>query len=1053
MTVTVVFGKTSDGYLHSYDPTYSTARNGPADGVNLGANGWTGQHKQGSSYGVFEMFGGFDYPAIPASEVVTSCAVRTHVISMRNPSLAVDLQWRGAAWSGSGLTTADWRTPAQLSAARYDGGAHLTSGAVGKNVWASSDELLAAMKTVTSMEHVLVTNRTVNGTTPTTDEGIAVTTAEADGTANDPAMVYTSAVRSTLFGVLGAQVEVSDGWAYLETNAAAVPTVTLKHRARGTGTITTIGNLAITSTSTGFYPPTGAQHFALVADDSDNLYVLGRFGTAENALAIQGFKKGSGATWTALSVRAFAMPTYGAAINQVVATYHSTGGGTIFALVSHVGSFGDSVVANELQHAAINVPNVINASASSIVRGSGNSISSGLQPFKTTGSNFNTWHNETGSGLDVATAAQTGGDAAWGYLYSFPKGAVPGDNHVCAEGRYILATTGASFSHTSYKDDLGWARKDASGKVRVIPVSETAAAFISADEDAGWGLTIHVQNHNGSTSESVSIGYATLSGETATIPDGPVVGQSLAWDAVYNATENRLWIYYVSTTDSPAMVRRTAFDLTTMQPTQQDVTVTTMQSGDTIHALRVQRNKPVGQDTLVSVAWQNGATHGTWYAVDTFNIAPTKPTTTPKANFDATTAQTFAWTFNDPNPGDTQSAYRLEIERIDNGVVALDTGKVASTTPERNVAGGTLTNGIDYRWRVRTWDAQDEASPASNWATFSTSAGGNVTITSPATDNPLDLITDDLTISWSASGTVQAAYRVWLYRGDTLVSDTGWVASTATSHTVSGMLSDVEHTVQVRLRNASNTTTNLASRLLTPSYSTPEKPIITATPVPGDGYVLLSVENPAPGAPALGFAEYDFDTDTENFTPGPNTTVSHETTTVHRGAGALRMTSALDGQDPVYARGYDDPAPVVPGQRYTVRMWVWRSVAGPVSAAIDWNGASGYMATSSYGQEIPGGTWVSIQATGTAPEGAVAATYGASLTGGAAAGTYLLVDELVLTGASDRPDVARNEILRRPVSEPGGAWEVIGETGPDGTFRDYTAAAGVRYHYIARGQA
>jgi hypothetical protein len=62
------------------------------------------------------------------------------------------------------------------------------------------------------------------------------------------------------------------------------------------------------------------------------------------------------------------------------------------------------------------------------------------------------------------------------------------------------------------------------------------------------------------------------------------------------------------------------------------------------------------------------------------------------------------------------------------------------------------------------------------------------------------------------------------------------------------------------------------------------------------------------------------------------------------------------------------------------------------------------------------------------------------------------VDEAVLTIASDRPEVASNQILRRTLGDTG-AWEVLGTTGPDGEFRDYTATAGVTYEYRARGQS
>jgi hypothetical protein len=1048
MTVTIVFGKTSDAYIHSYNASYATSRNGPASGVDLGNGLYVGQHFGSGSYGTFEAFVGFDYSAIPATEVVTAAELRMYMLSMLNTSIPQDVEWHGYGWSAGGLVLADWRTPAQLSAARTDGITHVTSGAVGNRIQASSDELLVSMRPVVSMEHVVVTNRMRAGTTPTTDEALAFSSADEAGTGFDPAMVYTSAPLNTLFGVMGAQVALSDGWAWLESNGTATPTITLKYRPFASATVTTIGTIPIGATGTAFLAPEGGQALALVADPSGNLYVMGRLGNAENNLAILAYARGAGVTWTVKTMRSTTMPTYGAAINQVVGLWHPFGAGSVVAFVEHIGSAGDAVTHNELQHAIFD-PAVLltNATGSSPIRGSGYSMPA-LAPTTTPSGYFNSWHNETGTGMDVASPSQNGGSTDQAYLFSWGASQNLGDNRQLYEGWYILNSGSTGFQWTKNLVTSGYGRKDAGGKVRVVPVSSQAAAFISTDSDTGWGLTVNVRNHTGT--DSTSLGYFTMAAfGIPSMPDGPNIASVATWDAVYNSIENRLWLYYVDAADA-GKLRRTAIDLSSMQATYSEVVVYDDPGAATIVGVRVARNAGVGQSALVTIAM---STTTTVYVVDTFNIAPTAPTLTVKANHDATTSQVYAWTFNDPNPGDTQSAYQLIITNSGTGAVVLDTGKVTSTTPSRTVAGSTITNGNSYTWVVRTWDALDVVGPYSTPSAFTTSAGGTVTITSPVADYPDNVVTDDLTVTWSASGTTQAAYRVWLYRGTTLVSDTNWVASVATSATIAGMLTDQAHRIDVQVRNGAAVVTNIASRYLIPSFATPEKPLLTMTIDPDEGYILVTVENPAPGAPALGYPEEGFEASIGTWTPTTGSTFVRDTTDFHRGIASGKLTVTVAGQTQYSARDLSNRVAVTPGVRYTIRMWVKRSATGNVSPSIDWYDAGGALLSSStVATGVTGATWQRIEATGVAPAGAVTAAYGPTLAGSPALAVNVFADEIVLTAASDRPDVASNDILRRVVGS-GGLWEVLGSTGPDGEFRDYTATAGIAYEYKARGKA
>lgn len=1060
MTVTIVFGKTSDAYLHSNDGSYNTAKNGPADSVITGSNLLTGQNNNAGEYSVFEALVGVDYTAIPATEVVTAAELRVYVTRQVNRTLNPDLEWRSYGWSGGGVTTGDWRTPAQLAAARLDGVVHLRSSADGNFVCGSTDEFLATMRAATTMEHVVVTSRQRSGTTPTSDEGIFLAAADTAGTITDPHMVYTSVPRHALFGVLAAQARVSDGWVYLESNGAAVPTITIKHRSTS-NVVTSVATLPIGTVAGTFQPPEGAQGIALVVDPDDNIFIIGRAGGTKNSIAMLPFKRGGGVTYTQKSMKTAAMPAYGQSINQVVAAYHDYYGGTILVFVEHIGSTGDAEKHWEMSHAFIS-PTVLLDNITlnvypppTVVRGVDYSIPS-LQPMESASGYFNTWHNQTGSGMDVVPASMSGisgADVLQGYVYSWGTRQNLGDNRPLSAGRYIVSTTGSAFTFTSAYPIAAFGRKDAGGKLRAVPISAGMVAFVSADSDSAYGITVCVESHSGTNPGSTNVAYIALAGESiASMPDGPAVGQVSTWDAIYSPAENYLWVYYLSVSN-PRQIMRTAVNLTTMQAVRSEVAVATVAVGTAIDAVRVERNAGIQQSVLVSYATNTAGVLATAYTIDSFNVAPTAPTLTMKPNFDATSAQTFSWTFNDPNVGDTQSAYQLEISRVSDGVIVLDTGKVASTVSSRNIAGGTITNGADYRWRVKTWDALDAAGPYSGYGIFTASAGGSVTITNPPADYPTGIVTDDLPITWSVTGTVQAAYRVWLYRGATLVSDTNWVASATTTATVTGMLSDQTHEIRVQVRNASAVTTNTASRFLIPSFSTPEAPVLSIQANPGAGYVSIVIDNPTPGAPALGLPEWGFE-DPDGVTGWTATgcTVVQDKTVFHRGLASMLLT-VVGAPASAYARNLVSPATVVPGQRYTARMWLYSPTGGSVGAGIDWrNSVSGYVSTSAITVAIPAAEWTNVQVTGTCPVGADRAIYGPTLPGNPATGVKLYADEVVLAAASDRPDVTSNSILRR-VSGSTGAWEVIGSVGPDGTCRDYTATAGVTYEYRARGNA
>ena len=80
----------------------------------------------------------------------------------------------------------------------------------------------------------------------------------------------------------------------------------------------------------------------------------------------------------------------------------------------------------------------------------------------------------------------------------------------------------------------------------------------------------------------------------------------------------------------------------------------------------------------------------------------------------------FGWLVHD-GPNEIQTAYRIVVQKKSDGAVLWDSGKVVSSEQAYVAyAGPTLANQTSYTWTVRTWDRDDQESPAAAPAEFDT---------------------------------------------------------------------------------------------------------------------------------------------------------------------------------------------------------------------------------------------------------------------------------------------------------------------------------------------
>jgi hypothetical protein len=149
---------------------------------------------------------------------------------------------------------------------------------------------------------------------------------------------------------------------------------------------------------------------------------------------------------------------------------------------------------------------------------------------------------------------------------------------------------------------------------------------------------------------------------------------------------------------------------------------------------------------------------------------------------------TFQWRFTDPEPTDSQSAYRVLISN-DSGVgVPLDTGWVTSSAKQFTNTYTATYFEIPQVWTVQLKDADGIAGPVSNPVDFIVGYKPVVDIVTPADASTVTTAAPTITWTYSSAGSrAQRAYRIVVTAtsGPLIgvdVADTLWQTSAATSH-------------------------------------------------------------------------------------------------------------------------------------------------------------------------------------------------------------------------------------------------------------------------------
>jgi len=208
----------------------------------------------------------------------------------------------------------------------------------------------------------------------------------------------------------------------------------------------------------------------------------------------------------------------------------------------------------------------------------------------------------------------------------------------------------------------------------------------------------------------------------------------------------------------------------------------------------------------------------------------------------------FSWTHNGTQTGDTQS--KFDLLWSSNGGETWNTVTQSTANQYYDMPADTLPVG-SIIWKVRTYATSGLVSEYSDQAAF-TSAGEP---DAPVLTKP-DAIENTSTplIAWTGTG--QVMYQAQILQGETVVWDSGEIASTTGQAQVGTALADgASYTAKVRIKNQYDLWSDWASKAFTVDFEVPNKPVIDIIKDLVRFSSRITISNPTPDS-AGGF-EYN----------------------------------------------------------------------------------------------------------------------------------------------------------------------------------------------------
>lgn len=342
-------------------------------------------------------------------------------------------------------------------------------------------------------------------------------------------------------------------------------------------------------------------------------------------------------------------------------------------------------------------------------------------------------------------------------------------------------------------------------------------------------------------------------GDTATTirtlpasPGGAVVGYAVTADSAGNPIVHASF-------NTAYDIHRTRFDRATgMWDAWATVATTTVYQGS------VHNTRGWASGKGVAVTWntdQGGGDFNVEAVTEAINNPPTAPTwNTPAENsaHDIGASLLLDWMFNDPDAGDSQSAYALQ-RVVNGGSVEWWTGstwgtetKITTSTTSLTLPSSWGSDTDEWVLKVKVWDQADEVSPLSAPLTIVASEPVTPTLDSPATDGTV--VVSNPTVEWTV--TEQAAYRLRvLDDADTQLFSTGKISDTDTRTRLLGFTLDdglTDLKFELTTWNNEDLPATVVNTGVDVDYVAPATPTLTVTADDAAGNIQVTITDPTP---------------------------------------------------------------------------------------------------------------------------------------------------------------------------------------------------------------
>lgn len=683
--------------------------------------------------------------------------------------------------------------------------------------------------------------------------------ASSGTTADDykPKLRLHTVKKHVLNHVIGASCQMTDGTALMFNYNPTLNRYEFRYQNidQTSSTLVLSGNIGDAYTLFGAIA--GNQTVSICRDDSNNVYVAAATGSTTQGdikyFIIAAFKYNGGRSWTGVAAGTGVEGnnnSFGAAndqdgkVNNVsicwVPTTQGDVGGTVCVLTSR-----------RAGHWALRQQNITTVNARYLLGVAGvaaNEQTASHDPLSQPAGNWRPF-NVSGSGMDMWPCGAARDKLAIGTYYPM-EAAAPLPRHATITSK--LSTVGVPAKPIRAQlggDSKRYQVNDPDGKTRTPWMNSTQRYAV---------INSGVMEIRNVVDDAL---FRILDFTTFNITNFPsldTLSGSSAWDIIWDASRACFWIYYIDS-QNPRLLRKVSYDpeSNTLDPSLQFTPSNLGPSGSRILAIRAPRGVIDNRCVLIDVAMIDGALQPLDMIILrdlSMNHVPNGPTLPSITSFNATSSKDIPWFFTDADPNDIATKQDIEIRRVSNGSVVHNPTNVTATLVSGNqykytIPGGTLSNDTQYQIRIRAYDAVGGQGVWSNYEAFTTSGtGGQVTILTP--QDGITINVSSIGVSWSYSNTnpaiTQVGYQIKRYNNATnaLLYDSGVVTSTATSVNLTGLVSGVEHRIEVSVKGSDNNLSGSGIVTVITDYNNPSVPVISLLPTAGT--IDVRITNPPP---------------------------------------------------------------------------------------------------------------------------------------------------------------------------------------------------------------